>query len=607
MTFNSSSASLWVQIPYITIEAFIGLFAIVGNVLVIWVVKLNPSLQTTTFYFIVSLAIADIAVGLLVIPLAIVISMGTFTHFYSCLFMCCVLLIFTHASIMSLLAIAVDRYLRVKLTVRYRRVTTQRRIWLALGLSWLLSFLVGLVPMFGWNKKTNQEDVLSVIQCSFLSVMSMEYMVYFSFFTWIFIPLVVMCAIYLDIFYTIRNKLSQNFSGSKETGIFYGREFKTAKSLFLVLFLFALCWLPLSVINCAIYFEVDVPDHVMFLGILLSHANSVMNPIVYACKIKKFKETYFLILRECRTCQQSDSLDPSIEQTSGIKTAAAACAQIELLNLPQLCSGKLSRSLGSAAHTAAAHVLQISGTHVTNSWHVHSSCTPGGSCSAPVAMKRHFLPVMQLFILLALALFSDAMVMDEKIKESAELDTTSVICNYDAYYKDHTKYWCRGYFRDYCSIIAITPNSTDHVVLRDTGDQLIVTLSCLTKKDTGWYWCGIQRNFARDDMDFTELIVTEKRQAPSSDVWSKKDPSNKNSSCRASKVFFNADISRMSILIICMLMTGLGIIFIISHLSRNRRSQRNRRGDLGTVQVGHVDKATPFSGLPKTTLPGAQL
>lgn len=36
--------------------------------------------------------------------------------------------------------------------------------------------------------------------------------------------------------------------------------------------------------------------------------------------------------------------------------------------------------------------------------------------------------------------------------------------------------------------------------------------------------------------------------------------------------------SRMSILIICVLLTSLGIIFIISHLSKRRRSQRNRRG-----------------------------
>lgn len=56
MPVNNKAVS-WTNVTYITVEILIGLCAIVGNVLVIWVVKLNfPSLQTTTFYFIVSLA-----------------------------------------------------------------------------------------------------------------------------------------------------------------------------------------------------------------------------------------------------------------------------------------------------------------------------------------------------------------------------------------------------------------------------------------------------------------------------------------------------------------------------------------------------------------------
>ncbi|XP_068946475.1 adenosine receptor A3 isoform X2 [Petaurus breviceps papuanus] len=306
------------SIVYITVEIVIGLCAIIGNVLVIWVVKLNPGLQNTTFYFIVSLALADIAVGVLVMPLAIVISLGITTHFYNCLFMTCLLLVFTHASIMSLLAIAVDRYLRVKLTIRYKRVITQRIIWMALGFCWLVSILVGLVPMFGWNERLSPgaSGNDSYLPCRFRSVMRMDYMVYFSFFTWILIPLIIMCAIYVDIFYVIRNKLRQNFSGSKETGAFYGREFKTAKSLLLILFLFAVSWLPLSIINCVSYFfpNAFIPQELVCLGILLSHANSMMNPIVYACKIKKFKETYLLILKSYILHIPSVTL--STEQTS---------------------------------------------------------------------------------------------------------------------------------------------------------------------------------------------------------------------------------------------------------------------------------------------------
>lgn len=318
MPDNSTTLFLAIRASYIMFEIVIGVCAVVGNVLVIWVIKLNPSLKTTTFYFIFSLALADIAVGFLVMPLAIVISLGITIGFYSCLVMSCLLLVFTHASIMSLLAIAVDRYLRVKLTVRYRRVTTQRRIWLALGLCWVVSLLVGFTPMFGWNMKPTLESArnYSDFQCKFDSVIPMEYMVFFSFFTWILIPLLLMCALYVYIFYIIRNKLVQSFSSFKETGAFYRREFKTAKSLFLVLALFAGCWLPLSIINCVTYFKCKVPDVVLLVGILLSHANSMMNPIVYACKIQKFKETYLLIFKARVTCQPSDSLDPSSEQNS---------------------------------------------------------------------------------------------------------------------------------------------------------------------------------------------------------------------------------------------------------------------------------------------------
>ncbi|XP_008488808.2 adenosine receptor A3 [Calypte anna] len=291
---------------YIGTECLVALFATLGNILVIWVVKLNSTFQNTTLYFIASLALADISVGILVMPLAIVVSLGISVHFQTCLFLCCLMVMFTSASIFSLLAIAVDRYLRVKLPTRYKIITTERRVWGALGLCWSLSLLVGLVPMFGWNKREQRNSDL--IRCRFTSVMSMDYMVYFGFFTWTLIPLLIMSALYAEIFYIIRTKLSQGTPSVRGAGGFYGQEFKAAKSLALVLFLFAISWLPLCIINCVAYFhpECQIPPYLMYLGILLSHANSAMNPVVYACKIKKFKTTYLFILRTYILCQKPD-------------------------------------------------------------------------------------------------------------------------------------------------------------------------------------------------------------------------------------------------------------------------------------------------------------
>ncbi|NXI35430.1 AA3R protein, partial [Galbula dea] len=295
---------------YISTECLVALFSTLGNILVIWVVKLNSTFQNTTLYFIASLALADIAVGILVVPLAIVVSLGISIHFYTCLLMCCLMVVFTNASILSLLAIAIDRYLRVKLPTRYKTITRERRIWWALGLCWAVSLLAGLVPMFGWNKADPRNS--GFLRCRFISVMRMDYMVYFGFFTWTLVPLLIMCALYIEIFYIIRTKLSQGTANVRGAGGFYGQEFKTAKSLALVLFLFAISWLPLCIINCVSYFYPgsQIPQYLMYLGILLSHANSAMNPIVYACKIKKFKTTYLLIVRTYILCKKPEPALP---------------------------------------------------------------------------------------------------------------------------------------------------------------------------------------------------------------------------------------------------------------------------------------------------------
>ncbi|NXC42623.1 AA3R protein, partial [Penelope pileata] len=287
---------------YIGAECLVALLATLGNVLVVWAVKLNAASHNTTMYFIVSLALADIAVGLLVVPLAVVVSLEVSVRFHSCLFMCCLMVVFTNASILSLLAIAIDRYLRVKLPIRYKIITTEKRIWWALGLCWCLSLLAGLVPMFGWNKATQAARYRT---CRFVSVMRMDYMVYFQFFTWTLVPLATMCALYVEIFHIIRTKLSQGANQARGVGAFYGKELQKAKSLALVVFLFAASWLPLCIVNCIYFFypEYEIPKFWIYLGIILSHANSAMNPIVYAFKINKFKTTYLLILRTYVLCR----------------------------------------------------------------------------------------------------------------------------------------------------------------------------------------------------------------------------------------------------------------------------------------------------------------
>lgn len=106
------------DVIYIILEVVIALLAILGNVLVCWAVYLNSNLQNVTNYFVVSLAVADIAVGLLAIPFAITISTGFCASFYGCLFIACFVLVLTQSSIFSLLAIAMDRVIAIRMPLR---------------------------------------------------------------------------------------------------------------------------------------------------------------------------------------------------------------------------------------------------------------------------------------------------------------------------------------------------------------------------------------------------------------------------------------------------------------------------------------------------------
>ncbi|XP_057701667.1 adenosine receptor A1-like [Corythoichthys intestinalis] len=292
---------------YVSVEAAIALASVVGNVLVVLVVCVNRALRNTTFCFIVSLAVADIAVGVLVIPLAVTISLGISTQFYTCLFLSCLLVIITQGSILSLLAIAVDRYLRVKIPTRYSTIVTQRRAYVAVCLCWVVSFLVGLVPMVGWNNRQVLGNLSNsdYMVCQFTAVMRMDYMVYFNFFGWVVAPLAVMIALYAEIFRVIRRQLNRRAEATSDGDRYYRKELKLAKSLALVVLLFAVCWLPLHIVNCVDFFHPGrpTPKMAVYTGIFMSHVNSALNPLVYAFRIKRFRVTLVEVARGCLACR----------------------------------------------------------------------------------------------------------------------------------------------------------------------------------------------------------------------------------------------------------------------------------------------------------------
>lgn len=190
---------------------------------------------------------------------------------------------------------------------RYNSLVTGQRAKGIIAVCWVLSIIIGLTPMLGWNKSTERPNSTcppGLMECLFEDVVVMDYMVYFNFFACVLMPLLLMLVIYLRIFMAARHQLKlielKAVHGGKSHSTLQ-KEVQAAKSLAIIVGLFAICWLPLHIINCFTLFCPQCarpPLWIIYVAIILSHGNSVVNPFIYAYRIREFRHTFRRILRK---------------------------------------------------------------------------------------------------------------------------------------------------------------------------------------------------------------------------------------------------------------------------------------------------------------------
>lgn len=189
-----------------------------GNVMVCLAVWHSRRLRRIANCFVVSLAVTDLLLGLLVLPLSATVELhgrkwplgGTVCNIYISLD-----IMLSTCSILNLLAISVDRFLAISAPLSYSRRVTPVRVTLALIAIWAWSLAVSFVPVqLGWNTAdyrvqhlvwaTGDKDIKESY-CQF--EWNNNYVLIYAFGLF-YLPLLLMCGMYLCIFRVAREQVS---------------------------------------------------------------------------------------------------------------------------------------------------------------------------------------------------------------------------------------------------------------------------------------------------------------------------------------------------------------------------------------------------------------
>nr|XP_032809513.1 5-hydroxytryptamine receptor 1A-like [Petromyzon marinus] len=210
---NSSEPSsvAYTVISSLCLTALI-LCAIFGNSCVIAAIALERTLQNVANYLIGSLAVTDLLVSILVLPMAAlyqVLDRWTLGQVVCDIFIALDVLCCT-SSILHLCVIALDRYWAITNPIDYVNKRTPRRAVIMISLTWLVGFSISIPPMLGWRTPEDRADPNA---CKISQ--DHGYTIYSTFGAF-YIPLILMLVLYSRIFRAARFRIRKNVKKATE-------------------------------------------------------------------------------------------------------------------------------------------------------------------------------------------------------------------------------------------------------------------------------------------------------------------------------------------------------------------------------------------------------
>ena len=251
------------------------LLTIFGNSIVCASFYTFRDLRTICNYFIISLALSDILVAILGMPFWLVLQLTDLENQKAItdklyLFWQCMDIFFCTASIMNLAAVSADRHVAITAPYSYPHVMTPVKAILVICGAWIYALIVSSLRILDKKWPAPGGYQYFVVTASFV------------------LPLFFMIAMYTRI-YIVARRHARRIGRNKN----YTTDVKAAKTIAVVIGVFAACWAPyfVSVIGY-------IKNHHFFPIIIykcvkwLKYLNSCLNPILYTCLNKTYRRAF---------------------------------------------------------------------------------------------------------------------------------------------------------------------------------------------------------------------------------------------------------------------------------------------------------------------------
>ncbi|XP_032227516.2 melatonin receptor type 1B-B [Nematostella vectensis] len=276
---------------------------LLGNLMVCWAVYNSKTLRTVANIYIIVLAICDILMGVLCMPLSLeVFITACFKHGYNVVqFQGFFSFFLSLASLQTMTATAVNRYLKIVKPEHHRKYCTMKATLITILVTFVLAGSGASLPLIGGfaDYMFHYGKVFSYINY-YTNTAAYIYTILLKI-VYITVPTLISLFCYYKIFTTVKAHAADMESnrGAGRGGMNV-EEIRISKVLFATVLGFVLCWTPVAIIDMIDTFSdysLVSPRQIYLFYIYMGYGSSAINPWIYGILNKSFRREFLKLLR----------------------------------------------------------------------------------------------------------------------------------------------------------------------------------------------------------------------------------------------------------------------------------------------------------------------